>query len=196
MTSSEGASDSVSKRDLEFLHYLAMFDARMHVSEFRRLAERDLPGTPLSEIVVLIDQSVVPSEYSVKPLKNYRSTDQPVTSASEVERNEALVAKVQANPERYTIVDMTIAGGSALQMVMTLATGGFWMLDAVVPRKKPTERLYDSLGNGGDEFAQALRWVFQAAEEFEQSDLRREMKKLGIRSVLRYEIHSSLCHTC
>ena len=44
-------------------------------------------------------------------------------------RNDALIEKVQNNPERYTIVDMTISAGSAMSKIMTLATGAFWDID-------------------------------------------------------------------
>lgn len=167
----EGRADNVSKRDYEFLHYLAMFDARLHISELRNIAERGFPNTPLPQLVVHIDQSVTPPTYGVQELKAYKLDQRLVESANEEARNEALVEKVQDNPEHYTIIDMTTRGGSALQTLMTLATGGFWLLDAV-------ELLESSPGARASqqEFKRVLDWVFRAAEDFEKSELRRRVR--------------------
>ncbi len=173
----EGHADNVSKRDYQFLHYLAMFDSRMHIGELRRAAARDFPNTPLTELVVLIDQSVVPPKYGVKELKAYTLNDHVVISENEEARNRALIEKAQAHPDKYTIVDMTIAGGDALNKVMTLATGGFWSLDSAVPHATPdTEKVRRQRS-----FENTLRWVFQAVDELDQSDLRRRMRRLGVK---------------
>ncbi|TFK80133.1 hypothetical protein K466DRAFT_667821, partial [Polyporus arcularius HHB13444] len=173
----EGHADNISKRDYQFLHYLAMFDSRMHIGELRRAAARDFPNSPLTELVVLIDQSVVPPKYGVKELKAYTLNDHVVISENEEARNRALIEKAQAHPDKYTIVDMTIAGGDALNKVMTLATGGFWSLDSAVPHATlDTEKVRRQ-----HSFENTLRWVFQAVDELDQSDLRRRMRRLGVK---------------
>ena len=145
-----------------------MFDARMHISEIRKAAERDFPNTPLTQLVVHIDQSVTPATYGVKELKTYKLDQRLVKSTNEEARNEALVEKVQENPEHYTIIDMTTAGGATLSTLMTLATGGFWLLDAVERHRSSSAstRRQDRMEN-------VLDWVFRATEDFEMSQLRR-----------------------
>ena len=93
----------------------------------------------------------------------------------------ALIEKAQAHPDKYTIIDMTIAGGAALQKVMTLATGGFWDFDEGLFRFQGRNTYDAEQPREQESFQEALSWVFQAAEEFEQMDLRGRMKMLGVK---------------
>ena len=158
-----------------------MLDARMHISELRHAAARSFPNTPLTELVVAINQSVVPPTYGVQELKTYRLGDGVAVSENEEARNAALIEKAQAHPDKYTIIDMTIAGGAALQKVMTLATGGFWDFDEGLFRFQGRNTYDAEQPREQESFQEALSWVFQAAEEFEQMDLRGRMKMLGVK---------------
>ncbi|KAI0751907.1 hypothetical protein C8Q80DRAFT_1269066 [Daedaleopsis nitida] len=170
----EGRADNVSKRDYDFLHYLAMFDARMHLSTLRELAASQFPSTPTNKLVVHIDQSVFPPSYAVKELGAFQIAARDDVSRNELARNEALVEKVQGNPERFTIVEMIVLSGEALQVLMTLATGGFWELD----KERAVERRAESRLRRQDSFERALRWVFQVVDDIEHTELGQRRRRL------------------
>ena len=145
-----------------------MLDARMHISELRRAAGRNFPNTPLTELVVVINQSVLPPTYGVQELKTYRLGDGVAVSENEEARNAALIEKAQAHPDKYTIIDMTIAGGAALQKVMTLATGGFWRLDTDEARDPDTALLPRAARlRRQASFQRTMHWLFQVVDRLQ-----------------------------
>ena len=144
----------------------------MHLDELKSIARREYPDIPPHKLVVAIDQSVTPATYSVKPLDTFTLPhDHAIKSMNEEARNDALIEKVQNAPESFTIVEMTIAGGPARAMVMTLATGGFWMLDMDEGRTSDAAlglARATKLGREED-FRRAMQWVFQIADSLPQS---------------------------
>ncbi|CDO69474.1 hypothetical protein BN946_scf184817.g34 [Trametes cinnabarina] len=126
-----GRAAPVSKRDYQFLHYFSMFDARMHLHELRRIAQRDFPNTPLTSLVVSIDHTTLPATYALKDLHTYQIGPHPMGTMNAEARNEALIEKVQQNPDRFTLVEMEVPAGQGSHMVLALATGAFWGKEGV-----------------------------------------------------------------
>ncbi|KAI0352454.1 hypothetical protein OH77DRAFT_1513235 [Trametes cingulata] len=125
----EGRAAPVSKRDYQFLHYFSMFDARVHLPELRKAAKRDFPNTPLNELVVSINHAVLPPTYGVKDLKTYEIGPHPEGTMNAEARNDALIEKVQQNPDKFTLVEMEVSAGRGTHKVLALATGKFWDLE-------------------------------------------------------------------
>ncbi|KAH9887647.1 hypothetical protein C8Q73DRAFT_207746 [Cubamyces lactineus] len=122
----EGRAAPISKRDYQFLHYFSMFDARIHLKELLKVAKRDFPNTRPEELVISIDHTQLPPKYSLKDLKTYTVGPHPEGTNNAEARNEALIEKVQQNPDRFTLVEMSVSAGRGTHMVLALATGAFW----------------------------------------------------------------------
>ncbi|KAI0348949.1 hypothetical protein OH77DRAFT_1526032 [Trametes cingulata] len=114
----------VQARDHQVLRYFAMFDARMHVPELRRIAKRDFPHVPLHTLVVSLHHTVLPATYAVKKLATYQPGAGGTPNAEA--RDAALVERVMRNPDRFTLVEMAAPAGQGTHFVLTLATGVFW----------------------------------------------------------------------
>ncbi|KAI0368385.1 hypothetical protein BV20DRAFT_459675 [Pilatotrama ljubarskyi] len=122
----EGKAASVSKRDYQFLHYFSMFDARVHLHKLRQVAKRDFPDKPLNQLVISINHAVLPPTYKVKDLMTYDVGPHPEITMNAEARNDALIEKVQQNPEKFTLVEMEVSAGQGTHKVLALATGKFW----------------------------------------------------------------------
>ncbi|KII90718.1 hypothetical protein PLICRDRAFT_106414 [Plicaturopsis crispa FD-325 SS-3] len=123
---------SISKHDAAFFHHLSTHDARRHLPMLRELAAREFPDTPLTGLIICIDYTARPEKYTVVPIHGF--VGRPAEgSVNAIARNEALLEKARDYPGKYTLIQSTISNGRGDTLVMTLATGEFWMGD-VDPR--------------------------------------------------------------
>ena len=126
----EGKHQSISKSDATFFHHLFTHDARNHLPRLRKLASTTYPSLALTALLVCINYTVTPPEYSVVPLAEYEKYQPPTNGPSNTEaRNEALIERARDNPGKFTIIQSKVANGQGLQMVLTVVTGSFWKND-------------------------------------------------------------------
>lgn len=126
--SAEGTPQTITKADSAFLHHLSIYDARRHLSYLRSMAAREYPNVDVKTLVICIDYQRSPTKYTLRP-----STTRQIREISEIDistaaRNDAIIEKVTENPEKYTLIESTIAYGLRLQLVTTLVTS-FWDRD-------------------------------------------------------------------
>ncbi|KAJ6494134.1 hypothetical protein DFH09DRAFT_1206826 [Mycena vulgaris] len=124
----EGKSQAISKSDVAFFHHLATRDARHHLPQLRRLARTEHPTLRPCELLMCIDYTVVPPVYSVLPLAEAEGHDAPAEGSGNAEaRTDAILERARANPDRFGLIQSRIANGSAMQMVLSVVTGNFWV---------------------------------------------------------------------
>ncbi|KZT09065.1 uncharacterized protein LAESUDRAFT_712628 [Laetiporus sulphureus 93-53] len=127
----EGRPNGISKRDVAFLRLLAMTDSRKHLPLLRELAKREFSDTPLPELAVCIDYTVVPPAYTLKLLKTYEIDDANEMSLHARARQDGMIEKVREISIRRTLIEGTIVSGSVVcyALMHTNGTHDFWTLD-------------------------------------------------------------------
>ena len=101
-------------------------------------------------------------------MDGYTLHEHPMTSMNEEARNDALIEKVQKDPESYTLIEMTIASGVGHAIVITLATGGFWLLDTAEARHPDKYLLPQAQRIRRDmERSRDLQWLFEAVDNMQ-----------------------------
>ncbi|KAJ6614791.1 hypothetical protein B0H10DRAFT_2043399 [Mycena sp. CBHHK59/15] len=123
----EGKSESISKSDVAFFRHLAARDAQHHLPHLRRLARTQHPALRPCELVIRIDYTAVPPAYAVFPLADFERQQPPMQGSANAEaRNDALLERARAHPERTALIQSVVANGRACQMVLSVVTGSFW----------------------------------------------------------------------
>ncbi|KAJ7022650.1 hypothetical protein C8F04DRAFT_1137345 [Mycena alexandri] len=123
----EGRSQAISKSDVAFFHHLSTRDARHHLPLLRRLARTRYPALRPCELVMRIDYTAVPPVYSVIPLAEADHHELRTNGSANAEaRNDAILERAREHPDRFGLIQSTIANGAGMQMVMSVVTGNFW----------------------------------------------------------------------
>lgn len=125
MSSIEGKSAAVSKKDSKFLHALTLRDAINHLPQLRSLAQRDYPGLAYHDLVVMVDYTVHPPTYELAPLTGYTEYRKIRTPSAEA-RNNALIENVEQNRDKYTLFESFVTTGQGKTCVLSLGTGNLW----------------------------------------------------------------------
>ncbi|KAK7022297.1 hypothetical protein R3P38DRAFT_2628704 [Favolaschia claudopus] len=127
----EGKSQAITKSDSAFFHHLATRDARHHLPLLRRLGRSSYPALRWCDLLIRIDYTVVPPDYSVVPLAEAEAerdrTGMQMNGFSNAEaRSDALIERARQNPERFGLVQSKIVSGHGMQLVLSAVTGNFW----------------------------------------------------------------------
>jgi hypothetical protein len=123
----EGKSQAISKSDAAFFHHLSIRDARHHLPLLRRLARSTYPALRSCELLIRIDYTAVPPAYSVVPLAEAERHDIATNGSANAEaRNDALLERARANPDRFGLIQSQVANGAGMQLVLSVVTGNFW----------------------------------------------------------------------
>ncbi|KAJ7861827.1 hypothetical protein B0H14DRAFT_2741409 [Mycena olivaceomarginata] len=123
----EGKSQAISKSDAAFFHHLSIRDARHHLPFLRRLARSTYPALRSCELLIRIDYTAVPPAYSVVPLAEAERHDIATNGSANAEaRNDALLERARANPDRFGLIQSQVANGAGMQLVLSVVTGNFW----------------------------------------------------------------------
>ncbi|TCD64726.1 hypothetical protein EIP91_003682 [Steccherinum ochraceum] len=173
----EGKAEAVSRKDAGWFHVLFMRDARRYRYEFRSKIKAEYPSSPLYDFVLCMDYTVFPMKPSIRPLKGYNTGPVDATSNAEA-RNDALIEKVQNNPERFALIESKISCGRSMQCVLTLGTGEFWtseaeMFDALDAEGSDEEPYDPSLGPEPDhiDMMRARMMLDQLVHKIEEGGL-------------------------
>ncbi|KAJ8454929.1 hypothetical protein ONZ45_g19115 [Pleurotus djamor] len=123
----EGKNQSISKADIAFFHSVTIEDLGDHLSLLKEIAAKKYPGVPLTSLVACVNYDVSDPVYGVELLYGYEKL-QPQTggSAVAIARNEALIERVQENPDRFCLFQSRVANGEGTQLVLTMVGGDFW----------------------------------------------------------------------
>ncbi|KAJ7227649.1 hypothetical protein C8J57DRAFT_201522 [Mycena rebaudengoi] len=119
------------KTDIAFGHALAGSDADKNFAVFHDLADRDFPDIPRSDLLLVIDYTKMPEEYSVKIIKPGFFNHPGVTfSAEDAALGEArflaYINQMRANPDA-TLVQSLIPSGATVETLITpMARPHFW----------------------------------------------------------------------
>jgi hypothetical protein len=101
----------------------------MHITTFL-IASTKYPSLMYTALMININYTVIPPEYSVVPLAEYKA-HLPLTKASANDEacNEALIERARDNPGNLTIIQNKIVNGQGLQLVLTVVLGAFGKMD-------------------------------------------------------------------
>ena len=92
----EGKMTKVSKRDSAFFHAISVFDVHKNIRKLRERAKREYPDSLPASFVVLIDFSVTPAVYNLKPIEQYSRDGHSTTAQA---RNDAIIESARDYPE-------------------------------------------------------------------------------------------------
>ncbi|KAF7336784.1 hypothetical protein MVEN_02113800 [Mycena venus] len=120
------------KDDLNFTHAIASSDADIKFAFFHDLAARKFPNTLRSQLMLCIDYTKVPEEYSIKAMDEPGASGHPDVSFSpeltadleQVFRQ--FVRKMQADPDA-TLIQSIVASGATVEILFTpMGRKHFW----------------------------------------------------------------------
>ena len=96
-----------------FIGYFACVYAMSHRAEFMALVARDFPTTPLSQLVVCVNQEVYPHVLSACLLRELRAEDcvsyPEGTHSGTLSHIREILDSVKARPEEMTLIKTTTA---------------------------------------------------------------------------------------
>ncbi|KAI0046563.1 hypothetical protein FA95DRAFT_1606770 [Auriscalpium vulgare] len=115
----------LSKHDKKFRGELTVYEARNNVAQFRALAGRLYPTTPLHELGVRIIYHEVPPKFEVFLLKDYRpnrGNGGPATVAL----NRSILQEARRDPKNTTIIESVASLGLGHDEIVAIENPALW----------------------------------------------------------------------